>query len=341
MRLLFVKLKHIGDALLLTPTLQAVRESHPDAVIWVVVRRGTEGVLSGCPAIDRVITAAAPELGRRSLTGFWSEVRSGLELRRQRFDYAFELTDGDRGRWFAGLSAASKRCANTSLYPLNLWWRLWFNRASRHNWAQGHRVEKDFFTVSDFLPIGVTPPPLVFDHSRTRKWDQLEGNAPFALLHPGTRWKRKRWLHPRWVEVGRFLLDRVPRIVISSGPDAEEVESAARLAADLGPRAISTSGVLTWSQMAWMLHRAKLFVGVDTAAMHLAAACQCPIVALFGPSIVSQWAPWKVPHKIVLPTSGSWDGTGGGDFLMETIDSQCVIEACKEMLRYEKPTQVN
>ncbi len=332
MRYLFVKLKHIGDALLLTPTLQAVREFDPNALIWVVVRRGTEGVLEGCSVIDRVLTAAAPEAGNRSRVEWWSEVKLGLELRRQRFDYAFELTDGDRGRWVAGLSAACRRCANTSFYSLNPWWRLWFNGRSHHEWAQGHRVEKDFFTVRDFLPIGAAPPPMVFDRSRTMKWDKLEGDADFVVLHPGTRWKRKRWLHDRWVEVGRSLLNHVPRIVISAGPDTEEVESAARLTAELGSRAISTQGTLTWAHLAWVLHRAKLFVGVDTAAMHLAAACQCPIVALFGPSVVSQWAPWKVPHQIVLPVGDPYGGNGPGEFLMETIDSQSVIKACTAMM---------
>jgi len=62
MRLLFVKPKHIGDILLLTPTLAATRAAHPDAEIWVIVREGTEGILAGCPAIDHLITAPAPEI---------------------------------------------------------------------------------------------------------------------------------------------------------------------------------------------------------------------------------------------------------------------------------------
>ena len=66
MRLLFVKLKHIGDSLLLTPTLSAVRTMYPDSEIWVVVRRGCEAILRGCPAIDNLLTAAAPELSSRS-----------------------------------------------------------------------------------------------------------------------------------------------------------------------------------------------------------------------------------------------------------------------------------
>ena len=64
MRLLFVKLKHIGDALIMTPALMAARAAYPRAEIWVVVRQGCEGILAGCPAIDRVLTTAAPEAHR-------------------------------------------------------------------------------------------------------------------------------------------------------------------------------------------------------------------------------------------------------------------------------------
>ncbi len=333
MRLLFVKLKHIGDALLLTPTLQAVRKFHPKSEIWVVVRKGTEDILRGCAAIDRVLVAASPEAGKRSFASPWLDFKRVLELRERRFDYAFELTDGDRGRWFAGFSGAGKRCANTSFYPLNFWWRLWINGQSRHEWTQGHRVEKDFFTVRDFLSIGNSPPPMIFDPSRTARWDGVEAGTSFAVLHPGTRWRRKRWSNDRWLQVGRFLLDRVHRLVISTGPDAEETDNAARFVADLGPRAISTGGTLTWAHLAGLLHRAKLFVGVDTAAMHLAAACQCPIVALFGPSSVTQWAPWKVPHEIVAPLAGSSDAKLAEEALMAAIDAERVIQACGRMLR--------
>ena len=60
MRLLFIKLKHIGDALIMTPMLTAVRARHPEAEIHVVVRHGTEGILAGCPAIDQLHTPPLP-----------------------------------------------------------------------------------------------------------------------------------------------------------------------------------------------------------------------------------------------------------------------------------------
>lgn len=64
MRLLLIKLSQIGDALLLTPTLAAARLAYPQALIWAVVRRGGEGLLENCPALDRVVPVTMLEPAR-------------------------------------------------------------------------------------------------------------------------------------------------------------------------------------------------------------------------------------------------------------------------------------
>jgi len=299
-RVLLVKLKHIGDALLVTPTVMAIRENYPRAEIWVVVRKGTEGILAGCPEIDRLVTVMPVESTGRSFGSFWADIDKWRELRGQRFDYAFELTDGDRGRWLAGMSGARHRCANVSRYPLNFWWRQWFNRISTSEWTNGHRVEKDFQAVSDFLPLAGEIPPLRFSKELAPAPELIADIRDFAVFHAGTRWLKKRWPKDLWIELGKELLTRVDKIVISSGPDEQERSFANELIAELGAdRVISTDGKLNWSGLAGLLYRARLFVGVDTAAMHLAAACQCPLVTIFAYSIVGQWAPWKAPSEVI------------------------------------------
>jgi heptosyltransferase III len=343
MRLLFVKLKHIGDSLLLTPTLTAARSAYPEAEIWVVVRRGCEGILGGCRAIDRLLTAAAPETEQRSRWNWWQDLRTIRRLRQGRFDYAFELSDGDRGRWIAALCRATVRCTSGSGRPLNWWWKGRFNCISQFPWQGRHRVEKDFFTVADALPLKADVPPLTFAKERTEVWPPAVGLTNYAVIHPGTRWRRKRWPEGKWIEIGRYLLGRFSRVIVSAGPDAEEVRLAETLQAALGPQVLSTGGRASWAQLAGLLHGATLFVGVDTAAMHLAAACQCPTVAIFGPSSVAEWRPWKVAHRLVLahrlvrpdgvaaPESGPDDAPVGG---LKTQDAALadVTRACEELL---------
>lgn len=334
MRLLFVKLKHIGDALLLTPTLTAARASYPQARIWVVVRRGTEGILGGCTAIDELRTAAAPEAARRSRFDWWRDLRLSRELRRQRFDHAFELSDGDRGRWLCWLSGARHRGTNLAGRPLGWWWERRFDRRSAFAWQNRHRVEKDFYTVHDCLPLEGPVPPLSFSSARASTPSLGQRAGAYAVVHAGTRWKRKRWPLEKWVELGRWLGRQVPQMVLSVGPDPEEVRLAAELRAAWGAQTLSTEGRLSWAGLAGLLYGARLFVGVDTAAMHLAAACQCPTVAIFGPSNPVEWAPWRVEHRLVRPPPEALVRLPP-QRQIEAVEFEEVRRACAELLNRE------
>lgn len=303
MKLLFVKLKHIGDSLLLTPALAAARAAHPGALIWVVVRKGCEGILAGCPAIDRVLVSAAPEKSKRNPLNWLDDFKLLRELRRQHFDYAFELTNGDRGRLLAAWSGARFRCANDGAARVPIFWRTWFNKISRRDWTGEHQVEANFNFVKEFLPLGVgEPPPLLFEREFAAQSALQKNLHDYIVIHPGTRWRRKRWPQEKWIEAGRELLKLAPQVVISTGPDADEIQLAENLVTALGAQAVSTRGKLSWAQLAGLLYSAKLFVGVDTAAMHLAAACQCPTVAIFGDTVAKHWQPWRVAHRLVLPS---------------------------------------
>jgi heptosyltransferase-3 len=300
MRILLTKLKHIGDALLMTPTILAIRARYPDAEIVVVVRKGTEGILAGCPAIDRVLTAAAPEGSERSGLNWLEEARTIAELRRRKFDYAFELSDGDRGRWVCALARADVRCTNDSLIRLPRIWRLLFKSVSHFEWRYRHRVEKDFFTVMHALALGEGPGPLCFARERAvASWASERAGRGCTVFHPATRMVEKFWPEERWIELGRALKAGGSPIVVSVGPAAEEIALGERIVVGIGPEAFSTRGTLDWAQLAEVLFSARVFVGVDTAAMHLAAACQCPTVAIFGLSSVVQWKPWKVESRVL------------------------------------------
>ncbi|MBL68070.1 MAG: hypothetical protein CMO74_09515 [Verrucomicrobiales bacterium] len=336
-RLLFVKLKHIGDALLLTPTLVATRREYSDAEIWVVVREGTDGILAGCPAIDHLLTVAATENERRGPGTLWRDLRTLLRLRRQRFDFAFELTDGDRGRWLAGLSRAKHRCANVANDGLSGWWQRRFNRLADIPRAEGHRVVKDHRLVAEFLALDAEIPPLNFERARANPPSLGVALADFVVIHPGTRWVKKRWLKDYWLDLGPRLLERVSHVVISSGPDPAERELARELVHACGDaRATSTDGQLDWAGLAGLLYRARAFVGVDTAAMHLAAACQCPTVAIFAYSVVEHWRPWKAPHEILhlgdqLPPRGK--GQRPAEEVMAKLTPSQVMAAVDRLIR--------
>ena len=129
------------------------------------------------------------------------------------------------------------------------------------------------------------------------------------------------------------ILEFTPSVVVSSGPAPEEIESARFLTTQFSGKVFATEGRANWAQLAELLRSASYFVGVDTAAMHLAAACGCPTVCLFGPSPVFEYHPWKVKHWMIRPHD--WIGEEAAkkisrDELMKEIPVAKVLEACRE-----------
>ncbi|MEM6885938.1 MAG: hypothetical protein AAF571_13000, partial [Verrucomicrobiota bacterium] len=125
-RILLIKLKHIGDSLLLTASTRAIRQQYPDAEISVLVRKGCEGILAGAESIDHVYTSVAPESTNRDFGSHLSEFKQIYQLRRQRYDVIMELTRGDRGRWWA-LALRGKRKATYQMKSGSAFWGCVFD----------------------------------------------------------------------------------------------------------------------------------------------------------------------------------------------------------------------
>lgn len=302
MRILLVKLRHIGDALITTSVVQCIKDAYPDSEISLVIRKGTEGILQGCPQIDHLLTTAAAEQDRRLWKDLLKDFRLLRRLRRTRFDFAIDLGNNDRGRTLVGLSGAKQRCVNHSVYQIKWPWKLLTNQIGTSFWRPVHRVDADYLNVSDFIDLSrTTPGPLIFQKDKTvRPVIELSLDSPWVVIHPGTRWNRKRWNEAYWIELGKLIISHGIHVVVSAGPDPEDIGLGDRLVKALGSSSVSTAGNLTWPHLAWLLCHASFFVGVDTAAMHLAAAMGCPTVALFGPdSNADNWRPWQVPYELI------------------------------------------
>ncbi len=336
MRILFTKLRHIGDNLLITPILVAARQKFPEAEIWVAVRRGTEGILAGCPEINRLLTTARPEEGRRTWRDSVRDLGTLADVVSTSFDCAIELGDNDRGRTLAAGSLATIRATHVSDLGLTTFWRRSFTHVIEKERGHLHQVEMDYMTPREILGLPEEIPPLRFDTRATLPWPGAGDPEPgsFAILHAATRWHSKSWPTDRWSEVLREMLQFTPSIIISCGPSELEIAEAQALCTGFGDRVITTAGKASWRELAWLLERARYYVGVDTAAMHLAAAMQCPIVSLFGHSVPGQFGPWKCPHIMIAPAGrkrgepGEVPGVPDNDRMLR-ISVQEVVDACR------------
>jgi heptosyltransferase-3 len=338
MRILFTKLRHIGDNLLITPIIVATKRKFPDAEIWVAVRRGTAGILAGCPEIDRIIVTARPEEGRRTWRDFGSDLRTLAEVIRTPFDFAIELGDNDRGRTLVAASGAPIRATHVSDLGLSPFWSRCFTHVVTQERSHLHQVEMDYMTPREVLGLPEEIPPLRFDSSATHPWQPGTSLEPgsFAVLHAATRWHCKSWPLDRWRKTLERILKFTPRVIVSCGPAPEEIAEAQVICRGFEERTSTTGGRASWRELAWLLERARYYVGVDTAAMHLAAAMQCPIVSLFGHSVPGQFGPWKCPMIMAAPAGrqrgepSKTPGVPDNDRMLR-ISVEEVVESCWEI----------
>ena len=340
MRLLFIKLKNIGDVLLMTPTIDAVKLRYPEAEISVVVRRGTEGILAGCRSIDHILTTVEPEKENRTFADIFKTLGLVIRLRRQKYDYVFLFSPEDRACFYALMTNSKNRVINDfSLRPFAGRVKRFFKHRNHFDYFRVQSVVRDYELVRPILHLPWQPPQMSFHTPEKLDVERIPAGERTVLLHPVTRWAVKEWPIANWREVVVYLKENFDRVIISVGPEPKEIEYGDLLAADQGDSVISTRGRYSWAKLAALMKQIDLFIGVDTAAMHLAAACDCPMVALFGQSKECVWAPWKADARILIDTTIQVDMSLPEDEFTRKIESrrvdaitvEAVIRAVEQM----------
>jgi heptosyltransferase-3 len=125
-------------------------------------------------------------------------------------------------------------------------------------------------------------------------------NAPRIVIHPTSRWLFKCWSDQNVAALAdRLQVGLGASVVLTTGPDAKEIARGKAILALSRSAPRACLGNLTIEQLAAAIQQAHLFIGVDSAPMHLAAAVGTPVVALFGPSLEALWHPWTTHHILL------------------------------------------
>src|SRR4051812_3912478 len=227
-RCLFIKPKLIGDTLLLTPTLDAVRAAYPGATIDVLVRSGSEAILDGCQSHDRVFVTASPDSDGNRRSDPWQTVR---HIRETRYDWVFECSDTSRGRYAALFARGWRKVFNRQ--ELDNWapffdrmlWPAAFTDHVHFEWRDHHAIDGSYLLARSVLNLPERPPPLNY---RQVAFDATAANirvpAQFTLspnrliVHCGTRLASKAWPDERWVELLHELAPDFDQVFVSAGP---------------------------------------------------------------------------------------------------------------------------
>ena len=316
-RILVVALRRLGDVLLTTPLIASLRKAWPDATIEALVFADTAGILAGNPDLNGVIAMPA----RRTLA-------QGLSLAAKlwrRYDLAVSTQSGDRPVFFAAI-AGRVRVAPVEARASGAFKARFLTRAVPIT-AGIHRVE-DMLRLADAL--GIAREPRLVPPGATPFEGALPGD--YAVIHAAPMFRYKQWTAAGWREVAASLKARGLTVVATGGPAPDERAYLDDIWRDTDVTRLD--GRLNWRQLSGVLAGAKVFVGPDTSVTHLAAACGCPTVALFGPTDPRLWGPWPVGGLAQM-----WADTGpvqqhGNVWLVQHAFpcTPCQLEGCERRL---------
>jgi heptosyltransferase III len=345
-RALVIKLRHHGDVLLTSPVFQVLKNRAPHLEIDALVYHDTRDMLSGHPAIDTIFTIDRTWKSQGVEAQLHGEWRLFKSLQFRDYDLIIHLTEHNRGAWLARLLGPRYSVAR-SLPKNGKAWKRSFTHLYPHPRATPrHTVE---LNLDALRRIGVQPTQeerrLVLVPGETaeeRVSELLLTNEvveqQFIHIHPTSRWFFKTWPVERVAELCDALHAQGERIVLTSGPDEKERKMIDAILSRTTLPPVNLSGQLTLRELAALTARAKLFIGVDSAPMHIAAAMQRPVVALFGPSGDIEWGPWMTPHRVITSNHpcrpcGN-DGCGGGKVseCLTTLPVSRVLAAVHELI---------
>lgn len=295
-RVLVVRLRSIGDTVLATPSLHALRRFLPGARVDILLEDWVAPLLEGSSEVDRVLTV---ERGSKS-----SRLRAARSIRAEKYDVVYNLHGGSTAALLTRATGARHRVGYAA-----------YRYASLHNhtappssalWGREktHSAEQQLALLG-WTGVPVTDRPasrLAVTAEASARVSQrlrqagLEGRG-FALVHPAAAFDTKTWAAENFARVVEHLSERGLAAVAVAGPGEgkviEELRSHAR-----APLVSFTD--LSLPELTALSSLSRLFVGNDSGVAHVAAAVNVPQVVVFGSSNVAHWSPWtRAPSEVV------------------------------------------
>ena len=322
----------MGDVLHALPAVTALRDAHPECEIgWAIDPRWTpllraapqpdaEPTTPGMPLVNHIHIAntrqwkAAP-LSIDTLRSITSLRR---DLRSANYDLCIDLQGSIRSALIGRMAGAKNFAGNTRPRESPARW-LYRQRVTTH---QAHVVDQACEIIAEAVGETIRPAiPLLPIDPEAEAWStallgelqRQTGATSFAIISPGAGWGAKRWPAESFGEVATGLAAAGHLVLINAGPAEDGLASQVIRAASRSSSGVdgaqgrfnraSSGNPLIHAvpcgigQLASLLRRASLFVGGDTGPLHLAAALQCPVVGIYGPTDPARNGPYQGPYS--------------------------------------------
>ncbi|PZR98328.1 MAG: glycosyltransferase family 9 protein [Candidatus Chloroheliales bacterium] len=320
-RVLLIRPDHLGDMLFASAALRRLRAGLVGAQIGLAVGPWSQAVAERyAPYYDALLTIPFPGFTRQAKGGWlapyrtlWRESRKLRRWQRQhgRIDLAVNLRFDF---WWGGLlcllSGIPLLGYDTPLVRL-------FATIKVPYQAGQHEVEQNLTLVNFVIsrwgqPVDTPPSPFFPLTEAERDWAAAwlrvggwEGGGRLLVIHPGAGDPAKQWPTERWAAVASLLLEEPESWLLLTGSGREESLCDALIRAQpksARQRTISAAGRTTLAELAALLDRADLVMGVDSGPLHLASTLARPTLRLFGPSDAQIWGPWPTgdpQHQVI------------------------------------------
>lgn len=317
-RVLVVRLRSIGDTVLATPSLIALRRFLPDAQIDILLEDWVAPVLDGFEAVDNVLAVQKTSQSR---------FKTAWQIRQNKYDVAFNFHGGTTATFFVRASGAKHRVGFANYQYSFLYNYLLSSSSDFWQQEKTHSAEQQLALVG-FVGVPVDDKPksnlAIINESAVRS-----SKLPFALIHPIAAFATKQWSTENFAEIAEFLVNKGLQIVAVGTKKEREILDKMH---QLSQVPIQTFDNLTLPQITNLVSRAKIFVGNDSGIAHIAAAVKTPSVVIFGSSNRAHWSPWTdAPNEVVFE---KFDCQPCAGYVCEKFDEpKCILNVKVESVK--------
>lgn len=320
-RILLVRPDHLGDLLMTTPVLHALKQQAPNAHITIMVGPWSSEIVARHPGIDRVLTCPFPGFQRaaqKALAPYILLFNTAKQLRHEHFDLAINLRPDF---WWGAALLYLARIPRRVGYALEpgkpfLTHTLPF-RLPEHAAVSNLRLASVALQAMNYPPLDepYTPEryPLHFVPTPgEHKWvtgrlhnEGIDTETHIVVIHPGSGAAVKLWRTEGWAACANALtksLTSAPQVRIILTGSKNERPMLEDIARDMQSSAVLVTDA-TIGQLAALLARAQLVLSVDSGPLHLAVAQGTPTVQLFGPTDPRIFGPWGSRERHIVLAS--------------------------------------
>lgn len=270
MKLLIIQTAFLGDVVLTLPLIQAAKK-HLKAQISVVCIPSTKNILERHPSIDELVVFDK----KADEKGFFSMIKFAKKLKDKKFDAVLVPHPSFKSGLISYLAAIPERVGFS-----NSAGKLFFTDKISFD-GKKHQSERYLGLLKHFgVDAGYEKPEIYIDE----KDDILPENKTIFGINPGSVWATKRWPAEKYAALAdRISSELGGQVVIFGGSD--DAVTASEVEKNMKSHAVNLAGKTTLKQLAALIKKCGVFITNDSGPMHIAAAFDVPVVAVFGPTV--------------------------------------------------------